>query len=193
MQTPLWAPSEEQIRDANMTAFAAALHRDWDVEVSSYGDLWRWSIQHMDRFWLSFKDWAEILGESWDGPVLEAQSRLPGVSWFPNSRLNFAENLLRYRSQEDAIVFWGEDQVQRRLSFDDLHARVSILAQAMRQQGLQPGDRVAAFMPNMPETIIAMLAASSIGAIFTSCSPDFGVRGVLDRFGQVEPRLLISA
>ena len=176
-----------------MTEFATVLHRDWDIEVSSYSDLWRWSIDHMDRFWMSFKDWADIIGEGWNTPVMEPLAKLPGVSWFPGARLNFAENLLRFRSDSDAIVFWGEDRVRRTLSFNDLHQHVSVLAQAMRNMGIAPGDRVAAYMPNMPETIIAMLAATAIGATFTSCSPDFGVAGVLDRFGQVEPRLLLSA
>ncbi len=118
--------------------------------------------------------------------------KMPGAQWFPDAKLNFAENLLRRRDDEPAMVFWGEDKVRRRMSFAEVYDAVSRTAQAMSAAGVKQGDRVAAFMPNMPETIIFMLAASSLGAIWSSCSPDFGVQGVLDRFGQIEPVILFA-
>jgi acetoacetyl-CoA synthetase len=118
---------------------------------------------------------------------------MPGAKWFPEARLNFAENLLRRRDRSDALVFWGEDKVQRRMSHAELHALVSRLAQALRAAGVTAGDRVGGYLPNLPESIAAMLASASIGAIWSSCSPDFGVQGVLDRFGQIEPKVLFTA
>ena len=124
---------------------------------------------------------------------IENPGRMPGAHFFPEARLNYAENLLRRRDDADALVFWGEDKVKRRLSYRQLYDLVSRLAQALKAAGVGPGDRVAGFVPNMPETIAAMLATASIGAIWSSCSPDFGVRGVLDRFGQIAPKLLFTA
>ena len=122
--------------------------------------------------------------------VLVDGDKMPGARFFPEARVNFAENLLRQRGPGDALVFWGEDRVKRRVSHRALYDQVSRLAQAMRAEGVGPGDRVAGFMPNMPETVMATLAAASLGAIWSSCSPDFGVQGVLDRFGQIEPKIL---
>jgi acetoacetyl-CoA synthetase len=124
--------------------------------------------------------------------VLIDGDKMPGAQWFPDAKLNFAQNLLRRRDDETAMVFWGEDKVRRRMSFADVYDAVSRTAQALSAAGVEQGDRVVAFMPNMPETIIFMLAAASLGAIWSSCSPDFGVQGVLDRFGQIEPKILFA-
>ena len=135
-------------------------------------------------------DFAGVVGDKGASPYLVDPKKMPGAKWFPRARVNFAENLLRRRDDDTAIVFWGENKVRRRISFRELYEQVSCTAQALRGMGVVAGDRVAGFMPNMPETVIAMLATASIGAIWSSCSPDFGVQGVLDRFGQIEPKVL---
>jgi acetoacetyl-CoA synthetase len=189
--SPIWTPSPERVTSANLTAFMAAVAKRWGRRLSDYTSLHRWSVDHPEEFWRSIWEFGEVRGDPGD-TVVEG-SGMPGTRWFPQARLNFAENLLRSKGDGDALVFWGEDKVRRRLSHRELQSQVSRLASAMRADGVQPGDRVAAYMPNMPETIIAFLAAAAIGATFTSASPDFGVQGVLDRFGQVEPKLLFVA
>jgi len=157
-----------------------------------YAALLRWSIDDRPAFWRAVWDFCGVIGEPGD-VVLENGDAMPGAHWFPGARLNFAENLLRSRDESDAIVFWGEDRTQRRLSRRELYLQVARLAAAFEHAGIEAGDRIAAWMPNMPETVVAMLAAASLGAIFSSCSPDFGVEGVLDRFGQIAPKILIAA
>ena len=157
----------------------------------SYADLHRWSIEDRGAFWSLVWEFCGVIGERGDRALVDGD-RMPGAAFFPDARLNFAENLLRKSGASDAIVFRGEDKVERRLSWDELRALVSRLQQAMRALGVKPGDRVAAMLPNMPEAIAGMLAAASLGAIWSSCSPDFGVEGVLDRFGQIEPVLFIA-
>jgi len=190
LPTLLWKPSAERIARSNITAFIAQVNARWQAGATDHASLYEWSIREPERFWESVWDYAGIVGEKGAAPFLVDGARMPGAKWFPNARLNFAENLLRRRDDQVAMVFWGENKVKRQLSFRELHEQVSRLAQALRAVGVGPGDRVAGFMPNMPETITAMLAATSIGAIWSSCSPDFGVQGVLDRFGQIEPKVL---
>jgi len=168
-----------------------AVAKRWGRHLPDYASLHRWSVDHPEEFWRSIWEFGEVRGDPGD-TVVEGRG-MPGTRWFPQARLNFAENLLRSQGDGDALVFWGEDKIRRRLSHRELQSQVSCLASAMRAEGVQPGDRVAAYMPNMPETIIVFLAVASIGATFTSASPDFGVQGVLDRFGQVEPKLLFVA
>jgi acetoacetyl-CoA synthetase len=187
----LWQPSPERIQQSNITAFIEATEDDWNVDIGDFQGLYDFSINQKERFWQSLIDFAGVSAETWGQTVLENSDQMPGAVWFPDARLNYAENLLRIRNDKDALVFWGEDQVKTRLSHKGLYDAVSRLAQAMRAAGLQEGDRVGGYMPNMPETIIAMLAAVSIGAIWSSCSPDFGVQGVLDRFGQIEPKMVV--
>jgi acetoacetyl-CoA synthetase len=189
--TCLWQPSAQRIAEANLTAFMAAASERWKRALPDFGVTHRWSVEHPEEFWASVWQFCQVIGEPGER-VVEGDS-MPGARWFPGAQLNFAQNLLRCRDDSDALVFWGEDKVRRRMSHAELYVAVARLAAAMRAEGLKPGDRVAAYMPNMPETIIAFLAASSIGATFTSASPDFGVQGVLDRFGQVEPRMLFVA
>ncbi len=192
MSAPLWVPSAGRIAAANLTTFMRAARSEWHAPVSDYAGLYRWSIEQPAAFWQALWAFAEIRGERGDA-VLEDGDKMPGARWFPQARLNFAENLLRRRDESAAIVFWGEDRVRRSLSWDGLYKEVARLAQALRAAGVGSGDRVAAYMPNMPETVVGMLATASIGAIWSSCSPDFGVQGVLDRFGQIEPKVLFSA
>ena len=190
MTAPLWQPTAQQIADSNLTAFLAKVKEDWDVDCADYAALYDWSIAEIEKFWQSVWNFCGVIAEGDPGPVLADGDKMPGAKFFPEARLNFAENLLRRRDDADAMVFWGEDQVKRRVTYEELYDTVSRLAQALKSEGVGPGDRVAGFMPNMPETVMAMLAAASLGAIWSSCSPDFGVQGVLDRFGQIEPKVL---
>ena len=163
-----------------------------DIAPTDYAALHHWSITEPAAFWSALWDYGAIIGER-RGPVLAHGERMPGAEWFPEARLNYAENLLRYRDEADALVFRGENRVYRTLSHNALYREVAALAAALKAAGIAPGDRVAAWLPNMPETVITLLAAAALGAVFTSASPDFGVQGVLDRFGQVKPRILVAA
>lgn len=193
MSEIIWRPSERRVRDSKLTAFVHAVERKTGVEMPDYATLYRWSIENLEAFWNEVWDFCGAIGERGDGPALVDGDRMPGARWFPDAQLNFAENCLRGRDDSDAIVFWGEDRVKRRLSRADLYAQVSRVAQALRAAGVKTGDRVAGYMPNLPETAIAALAAAAIGAIWSSCSPDFGIEGVIDRFGQIEPRVLFAS
>lgn len=187
--SPLWQPSPERIEQAAVTRFRAAANARFGLSLADYDALWDWSVAKAEDFWRFLWDWAGVVGDP--GPVVLADAgRMPGAQWFPQARLNYAENLLAGAPDGDAVVFWGEDTVKRRWSGAELRAEVSRLQQALRAAGVGPGDRVAAYMPNMPETLAAMLATVSLGAVWSSCSPDFGVQGVVDRFGQIEPKVL---
>ena len=188
---PLWVPDCDRVAAANMTAFARSAEGRWGRALPDYPALHAWSVNEPAEFWASIWELGEVRGEM-GSVVLENGHLMPGARWFPEARLNFAENLLRSRDDSDAMVFWGEDRVKNRLSHGDLYRQVAHFAAALREMGVEPGDRVAAWMPNLPETIVVMLAAASIGAIFSSASPDFGVQGVLDRFGQIEPKVLVA-
>ncbi|MCP5373207.1 MAG: acetoacetate--CoA ligase [Hyphomicrobiales bacterium] len=192
MDRPLWRPSQERIDASNIMALIGAVNARWGTDIADYDGLHAFSVAEAARFWTSLRDFAGVVAETWGETVIADPERIPGARFFPDARLNFAQNLLRRRDGTEALVFWGEDQVRRRMTWAELYDAVSVLARALRAMGLRPGDRVAAFMPNMPETIVAMLAAASVGAVWSSCSPDFGVQGVVDRFGQTEPRFLIA-
>ncbi len=192
MTGPLWQPSEARIRQAQLTAFMAALEAEWGFRAPDYAALQRWSVERPERFWASVWSFCGVVAAERGDTVLEHPEHMPGARWFPGARLNFAENLLRRRDDTPALVFRGEDRVRRSLSHRELYALVSRLRQALQARGIGPGERVAAYLPNLPETVAAMLAATSLGAVFSSCSPDFGARGVVDRFGQIEPRLLFG-
>ena len=189
----LWCPSEERIAGANLTAFLRDVNERFDADVENYDALWRWSIDHRDRFWRALWSFGGVIAETQGDAALLHGERMPGSRWFPQARLNFAENLLRRQDDAIALMFRGEDKVESSVTYAELYAEVSRLAQALHDLGVAPGDRVAAYMPNIPGTLIAMLATASIGAVFSSCSPDFGVAGVLDRFGQIRPKVLFAA
>jgi acetoacetyl-CoA synthetase len=192
--TMLWKPTPQRVAEANLTAFAARVGARHGVDVTTYDALWRWSIDHKADFWREVWDDAGVIGTQGD-IVVTGEDRMPGADWFPEARLNFAQNLLeRTRADDhgDALVFWGEDKVKRRLEYRELHALASRASAAFAAAGIAPGDRVAAYVPNLPEAVIAMLGAVSRGATWSSCSPEFGVQGVLDRFGQIAPRVLIA-
>jgi len=192
-EKPLWRPSPGRIAAANLTAFRAQVAQDWGVRTTDFPSLWRWSVAQPARFWTSVWDFCGVVAETRGRRALVHPSRMPGAKFFPDARLNFAENLLRRRDSGQAMVFWGEDKVRRSLSWGEVYDTVSCLAQALKAEGVKAGDRVAGYLPNLPETAMAMMAASAIGAIWSSCSPDFGVQGVLDRFGQIEPVVLFAA
>ncbi|HPU80810.1 acetoacetate--CoA ligase [Accumulibacter sp.] len=186
----LWRPSADAVATAKLSSFIAAVNLRWQAGCSDYASLWRWSVARPEAFWRSLWDECRVLGES-GASVVEDGDRMPGARWFPQARVNYAENLLRRRDDADALVFWGEDKIRRRLSRGELYVQVSRCAQALKGAGVVQGDRVAAYLPNMPEALIAMLATAALGAIWSSASPDFGVQGVLDRFGQIEPKILL--
>ncbi|MFZ5789572.1 MAG: acetoacetate--CoA ligase [Pseudomonadota bacterium] len=193
LEQPLWQPDPARIAAANVTRFRARVAAEWQADLPDYDALWRWSVAHRDRFWRSVWRDGEVVGDGPGGTILENGERMPGAKFFPEARLNYAENLLRRRDDADALVFWGEDRVKRRMTHAELYDLVSRLAAAMQAHGVKAGDRVAGFVPNLPETVAATLATASLGAIWSSCSPDFGAQGVLDRFGQIEPKLLFAA
>ncbi|GAA5180259.1 acetoacetate--CoA ligase [Niveibacterium umoris] len=188
---PLWRPEDGCIESANLTEFARFVRMQFGVAEGNYTSLHRWSITSPEAFWSAIWQFADVMGRP--GDLAATGSGMPGVTWFPDARLNFARNLLRRRDDSDAIVFWGEDVVRRRLSRAELYQAVAQFAAALRGAGVVAGDRVAGYLPNMPEAVVAMLAAASIGAVWSSASPDFGVQGVLDRFGQIEPKILVAA
>ncbi len=206
-ELPLWTPDADRIKRANLTAFIEHVQTKKPAGskgVKDFASLYSWSVEHPEAFWPMVWDFCGVLAEEgpgkqpWDDVVIGLDRMAPpdpklGPRWFPGARLNFAENLLRYADDHPALVFWNERGRQRTLSYADLGQEVARVAAALREHGIAPGDRVAGFLPNLPEAVIAMLATASLGAIWSSCSPDFGANGVIDRFGQIRPRVLFCA
>ncbi|MDX2427849.1 MAG: acetoacetate--CoA ligase [Xanthomonadales bacterium] len=192
MTQALWSPGNRRAQEANITRFMRLIRRERDPGVVDYESLYRFSIDSPKAFWRAIWEFGGVIGSV--GPrTVENLHRMPGASWFPDASLNFAENLLRYRDDREALVFKSETGAKSTLTCRQLYRQVAGVASALRELGVGPGDRVAAYMPNLPETIIAMLAATSIGATWSSCSPDFGISGVVDRLGQIEPKVLFCA
>jgi acetoacetyl-CoA synthetase len=189
----MWQPSEEAIEHAQLTQFARHAVRKYRLDLNTYADFYRWTVDNPEQFWSEVWEWCGVKASRKGTTVLVDGDKMPGARWFPEARLNFAENLLRRGDRGDAFVFWDERGVQRRVSYSDLTSDVSRAAQALAQLGLRAGDRAAAFIPNLPETGMLALAALSQGIVWSSCSPDFGVDGVIDRFGQIEPKVLFVA
>lgn len=189
----LWEPSEAQIENANMTRFMNFVNQEYSLGISTYEELYKWSIENIPDFWAAMWSFGEIVHSETCGNVVDDLKKMPGASWFQGAKLNYAENLLRFRDQKTAIVFRGESKIVQKLTYAELYDKVARLASSLRDNGIRKGDTIVGFMPNMPEAVIAMLAATSIGAIWSSCSPDFGIKGVLDRFGQIEPKILFTA
>jgi acetoacetyl-CoA synthetase len=206
-EAPIWAPDADRVRRANLTAFIQHIKQRKSIgskQVSDFASLYRWSVEHPDAFWPEVWRFCGVIAEGrpgrdpWDQVVLGLERMAPpdpelGPRWFLGARLNFAENLLRYNDERPALVFWNERGRQRQLSYAELNSEVRRIAAALEREGIVAGDRVAGFLPNLPQAVIAMLAATSLGAIWSSCSPDFGANGVLDRFGQIQPRVLFCA
>ena len=164
-----------------------------EKNFANYDGLYTWSVEESGVFWATLWDYTEIIHSRSYDQVVDDIKKMPGARWFKGARLNFAENLLRYRDDRIALSFKGEGRPTLSITYNQLYLKVACLAASLRNMGIQSGDRIAGFMPNMIETVVAMLAATSIGGIWSSCSPDFGIKGVLDRFGQIEPRILFTA
>ena len=193
MSEPIWTPSAERVAACNLTRFAAFVGERHGAPAGGYDALWRWSVEQREQFWAAVMEFAQVLHTPGTAPVLQERDRMPGAKWFEDTRLNFAENLLARDDDHVAVVFCNERGARRELTYRELRAEVGRVASGLRELGIGPGDRVAGFVPNLPETLVAMLATTSLGAAWTSCSPDFGINGVLDRFGQVAPRVLFTA
>jgi len=193
MKNILWKPTREQIQGSQMYKFKEFINTKHNLNLKNFNDFYDWSINYIDIFWKYLWIYADIIHSKKFSQVVDNAIKMPGAIWFSGARLNFAENLLRRRDNKTAIIFRGEGQPIRKLSYSKLYSDVAKTAAALKDAGVDKGDRVAGFLPNMPESIIAMLAASSIGAIWSSSSPDFGIKGVLDRFKQIEPKVLFAA
>jgi acetoacetyl-CoA synthetase len=193
MAKMLWKPSEESIRQSNMYHFMQLINAKYQQKLDAYAPLYEWSVQNIPAFWASMWEFVTIIHSAPYQKVVDDPTKMPGARWFSGARLNFAENLLRYRDGRTALIFKGEGQPSTRMTYAQLYDEVARIAKSLRAMGIKPGDRVVGFIPNMPQAIIAMLAATSIGATWSSCSPDFGIKGVLDRFGQIQPRVIFTA
>jgi acetoacetyl-CoA synthetase len=203
-QEPLWIPPPERVARASLTAFIERVRGDHRPDIHDYRALHRWSVEAPEHFWPAVWRFCGVIAteregkEPWDAVGIGLDHMAPpdpaiGPSWFPGARLNFAENLLRHADTRTALVSWNESGRRSELTYQELHREVARVASALRAHGVGPGDRIAGFMPNIPETVIAMLGATSLGALWSSCSPDFGADGVVDRFGQIAPRILFCA
>jgi acetoacetyl-CoA synthetase len=193
MKTPLWTPSEERKRDANLTRFIYAVNARHGLNLDSYTELYHWSIEYIPDFWAAVWDFAEIKALRQYDQVVENLTKFPGANWFPGARLNFAENLLRYRDNQFAFLFKGETQSSKRMTYAELYDSVAQLAHSLRNSGVGAGDRIVGYMPNLIETVVAMLAATSLGAAWSSCATDIGPAAAIERLGQVEPKVMITA
>jgi acetoacetyl-CoA synthetase len=193
MTAPLWTPGADRVEGSNMKRFMRFVHERFGAEAPDYPALYDWSNAHPDRFWTAVWEFCGIRGSGDLTPAFEHFERMPGCRFFPRTEINFAQNLLRFRDDRPALIARGEDGSTRTLSHAELADEVRRLRAALRAEGVGEGDRVAGFVPNRPEAVIAMLATASLGAIWSSCSPDFGINGVLDRFGQIAPKVLFTA
>lgn len=195
----MWEPSPEAVKNSRIFKFMTDINKRYQLDLKTYDELWAWSVENIASFWSEFWDFAGIIGNK-GRETLKDPQKMPGAEFFPEARLNYAENMLKFctpsqteaKDDKDAVVFWGEDKVKRRLSRADIYTAVSKMQQFLKAQGVAKGDRVVGFVANTPEALIAMLATASLGAIWSSASPDFGVQGVLDRFGQVEPKVMFA-
>ena len=193
MSKLLWKPSEDHIKQTNLYHFLNVVNEKYHQNFDDYASLYKWSIENTADFWETMWKFADIIASEPYRQVIDDVSKMPGAQWFSGARLNFAENLLRYRDERVALIFKGEAQQSVKITYAGLYDEVARLAKALKEAGVQTGDRVVGFMPNLPASIMAMLAATTIGATWSSCSPDFGIKGVLDRFGQIKPKVLFTA
>ena len=187
---PMWTPSPERVERSNMTRYLRWLRERRGLQFGSYDELWRWSVDDLDAFWASIWDFFEVGGPA-PSPAV-AERRMPGASWFPGAALNHAELSLRRQDDHPALLFGDETGELGTVSYAELGRRVAAVAAGLRRLGVAKGDRVVAYLPNVPETVIAMLAVASIGAVWSSCAPEFGVSSVVDRFAQIEPKVLVA-
>ncbi len=192
MNNPLWSPARDAVERSHMFRFMERASQESGRTMQTYADLHRWSVECPESFWQSLWSYCDVVASDQGERIVADRDQMPGARWFPDARLNFAENLLRHRGAAPAIIFRDEPGNVQRISRDELFEAVAALTASLRDAGLSPGDRVAGFMPNIPATVVAMLATTAAGGVWSSCSPDFGVSGVLDRFGQIEPKFLFS-
>ena len=190
---PLWKPSDARLERSPMTHFKRFVNERFNQSLDSYADLQKWSVNDREGFWRSIWDFCGVVASNTGDAVATDSDSFENVAWFPEARLNFAENLLRYNDDKVALIGLGEDGARREITYAGLRVEVAAVAAGLKAAGVKPGDRVAAFMPNIIETVVGMLASASLGATWTSCSPDFGLNGARDRFGQVEPKVLFTA
>ncbi len=193
MRKPLWVPSEERKRDANITRFMKVVNHRFGLTLAAYSDLYIWSVDNIPDFWLTVWDFVEIKASKKYDSVATDLSVMPGTKWFPGARLNFAENLLRYRDEQLAFIFIGETQKSKRMTYAELYDSVARLSHSLAESGVGEGDRVVGYMPNLIETVVCMLAATSLGATWSSCATDIGPTAAVERLGQVEPKAMITA
>jgi acetoacetyl-CoA synthetase len=189
----LWRPSAERLAGANLTRFMRCVTARTGLELDDYDALYAWSLERPAQFWCELARFADLRADFREGPVIEHPAQMPGARFFPAAHLNFAENLLKFADDREALIFRNERGSRRALSGRELRAEVARVAAGLGAAGVSAGDRVAGYLPNVPEAAIAMLATASLGAVWSSCSPDFGVHGVLDRFGQIQPKVLFTA
>ena len=193
MEKMLWKPSDERAKSTHMYRFMQFVNEKHNKDFTEYQPLYQWSVDNIPEFWAAMWEFADIKASKPYDQVVDDPHKMPGTKWFSGAELNFAENLLRYRDDHVALIFQGEAEQVRKVTYKELYNEVAQLAKSLKDMGVQVGDRVVGFVPNMPEAIIAMLAATSLGATWSSCSPDFGIKGVLDRFGQIKPKVLFTA
>ncbi|HZO23684.1 MAG TPA: AMP-binding protein, partial [Steroidobacteraceae bacterium] len=189
----IWRPTPSRVADANLTHFMRCVSARRALAIGSHDELYRWSIEEPADFWEELARFTAVQADWGSGPTLEYPDRMPGARFFPQARLNFAQNLLRFRDEQPALIFRNEAGARRRLSYRELQAEVARIADGLKGAGILRGDRIAGFLPNLPEAVIAMLATASLGAVWSSCSAEFGVPGVLDRFGQIAPKVIFAA
>ena len=190
--TIMWSSSDQRVKSSQMYKFMQNINQKYNIDLFNFSELHAWSIENKTQFWEAIWDFFDIIGSKGSKPYIDPINELPGSKFFPSGKLNYAENMLSGNITGTAIVFKSENKVRKEVSWDELKDQVATLICFLKGEGVVKGDRIAAYMPNMPETVIMMLATSAIGAIFSSASPDFGVEGVLDRFGQIEPKILLT-
>ena len=191
MKKPLWLPSEENIKKTNISRFINLVNKRHSLKIRSYNELYRWSVENIKDFWEAMWEFADVRASGYD-TIEDNLSRFPGARWFAGARLNFAENLLKFRDDHIALIFRGESGKSATVTYTELYNSVASLINPLRKSGVVRGDRIAAYMPNLIETAITMLASASIGAIWSSCGAELGHASVLDRFGQIEPKILFT-
>ena len=192
MLQPLWQPSQSRIEKTNLWRFIQSVNATHHLNITDYHQLHQWSIDHSDLFWDHIWQQCDIKSSHKGGVIVENNNKMQGAKWYPQATLNFAENLLKYRDDSCALIFCGENGAREEISYGELYQRVAALVGGLKKYDIKPGDRIAGFMPNVIDATVAMLATASLGAVWSSCSPDFGINGVLDRFGQIEPRILFT-
>jgi acetoacetyl-CoA synthetase len=190
--TILWQPSDIQIQNTQMTKFRLFVNQNLGVKLTNYADLHQWSIDEIADFWQQLWQFTSVIHSSEPSSIIDSGKHMSEARWFNGAKLNFAENLLKYNDERTAIVFANENWVQQKITYQELQILVTKACDFLKSKDITVGDRVAGYLPNMPQAIIFMLATTSLGAIWSSSSPDFGEKGVVDRFSQIEPKVLIT-